>query len=69
MLEFIYILFFWILVLEIVVFLFLNMPSPKGWKGPVIRFLTTNKTVKQLLKIHLGLCVVAAFFFWDLMNT
>ena len=68
MFELVYTLFFWMMVLTIFFFCFLNLPTPKGWKGAVIKFLTTNTTVKNLLKLHLLLLVVACFFFLDLRS-
>lgn len=69
MIEFIYPVFFWILVLEVFIFCFLNLPSPKGWKGAVVRFVNTNKYVKQFLKVHFWICFLALFFFYDSYNT
>ncbi len=69
MLDIIYVFFFWILVLEVVIFLFLNLPSPKGWKGTVVKFLTGSRTVKNLIKGHLIICTLAAIFFYDCMRT
>ena len=42
MIELVYIVFFWFLLFEVVLFLLLNMPTPHGIKGKVTRFLTTN---------------------------
>jgi hypothetical protein len=69
MIEAIYAIFFWILVLEVLVFMFLNMPTPRGWKAKVIKFLIHNKTLKTIMKIHLGCCFIAALFFYDCYRT
>lgn len=69
MIEFIYIIFFWFLILEVTVFVLLNIPTPHGFKGKIVRFLTTNKTVWMIMKIHLAACIIAAFFFFDLNQT
>lgn len=65
MFELVYTLFFFVLILEVVVFLFLNLPTPRGWKGVIIRFLNTNKHIRTLMRGHLGLCLIAAFFMYD----
>ena len=65
MLELVYILFFWILVIEVAIFSFLNLPSPRGWKGAVVKFLNTNPNIRKFLKIHLWLCIIALVFFFD----
>jgi hypothetical protein len=69
MFEIIYSIFFVVLVAEVVVFLFLTLPTPRGWKGTVINFLNGNPTVQTIRKAHLGFCVIAAFFLWDSMNS
>lgn len=69
MIEAIYIIFFWILVLEVLLFMFLNMPTPRGWKSKIIKFLINNKSIKTIMKLHLGCCFVAALFFYDCYRT
>lgn len=70
MFELIYSIFFLVLIAEVVIFLFLTLPTPKGWKGKVVNFLNTNHSVQYLRKVHLGFCVIAALFLWDsLSNT
>ena len=65
MFEIIYSIFFVVLVAEVVLFLFLTLPTPRGWKGTVVNFLNTNTTVQTIRKAHLGFCLIAAFFLWD----
>ena len=69
MIEFIYPVFFWILVIEVAIFSFLNLHSPKGWKGAVVKFINTNIYVKKFLKVHLWICLLALFFFYDSYTT
>ena len=69
MIEFIYPVFFWILVLEVAIFCFLNLPSPRGWKGAVVKFINTNVYAKKFLKVHFWLCLIACFFFYDCYQT
>jgi len=68
MFELIYTGFFFVLVFEVLLFLFLNLPTPTGWKGAVVNFLSKNQKVKILLKVHLGCCILSALFFVDCMN-
>jgi hypothetical protein len=49
--------------------MFLNLPSPKGWKGAVVKYLTSSNAVKNLIKGHLIICSLAAIFFYDCMRT
>lgn len=65
MFELIYTGFFFLLVLEVILFLFLNLPTPKGWKGKIICFLNQNKSVKNIMRIHLGCCLIAGLFLVD----
>jgi hypothetical protein len=69
MIQFIYPFFFWILVLQVLLFCFLNLPTPHGWKGAVSKFLTTNPKVRKLLKLHIWICLVALIFFYDSYTT
>jgi len=41
----IYICFFWILVLEVVIFVILNLPTPKYFKGKIISFFSKNTLI------------------------
>ncbi len=65
MFELVYTLFFFVLILEVIIFLFLNLPTPHGWKAVIIKFLNTNKHVKTLMKAHLGFCLLSAVFLYD----
>ena len=69
MFELIYTAFLWVLVAEVVVFLFLTLPTPRGWKGTVIGFLNTNKSVQYIRKAHLGFCIIACLFLWESLNS
>lgn len=66
--ELAYTFFFWALLGESFVFILLNMPAPKGVKGKVLKFLSTNKIVSILMYVHLLLSLIALFFFFDLAN-
>lgn len=65
MFELIYTIFFVVLIAEVLVFLFLTLPTPRGWKGTVVNFLNTNPSVQNIRRAHLGFCVIAALFLWD----
>lgn len=65
MFELAYSFFFVVLLFEVVVFLFLNLPTPHGWKAVIIKFLNTNKHVKSVMRLHLGCCLLAGFFYYD----
>lgn len=69
MIEFVYTIFFFILALEVAIFGFLNLPSPKGWKGAVVKFINTNQSIRKFLKVHLWLMMVAAFFLYDCFSS
>lgn len=47
------------------VFLFLNIPTPKGWKGKIVKFLHSNEQVKAIIKAQMGICLLAALFLVD----
>jgi hypothetical protein len=60
--------FFFILVLEVLLFLFLNLPMPKGWKGRAISLIKQNKNLGTVVKIHLGCCLLSGLFLVDCFN-
>lgn len=66
MIDAVYMLFLWALALESVVFILLNIPTPRGIKGKMVNFLSTNKIVGYLMYAHLVFCVLALFFYFDL---
>ncbi len=63
-----YIVFFWVLVIEAGIFLLLNAPTPRGFKGKLLNFLSNNKIITYVMYLHLGFCIIALFFYFDLMN-
>jgi hypothetical protein len=66
MIEIVYVVFFWALIIETVLFIFLNIPSPTGVKGKIVNFLTTHRYVTFVMYLHLIFCILAAFFYLDL---
>ena len=69
MIDAVYVVFFWILVVEVAIFCFINLPTPRGWKGKLINFLTSSTKMRTFMKIHFGLCLLAGLFFLDLSGT
>lgn len=69
MFQFIYSLFFLILLIEIAVFLFLNLPVPKGWKQYFFEEVISNENIKKIIKIQIGICIISLFFYLDLTKT
>lgn len=69
MIEFIYVIFFWLIVLQVGIFAFLNIPSPGGWRATLIRLINTNKYIQVFLRYHLWLCIISGFFFYDSYGT
>ena len=69
MIEFIYIVFFWLIVLQIGIFAFLNIPAPTSWRASLIIFINTNYYIRVVLRYHLWLCIISAFFFYDSYGT
>ena len=47
------------------VFLLLNIPTPKGWKGKLVKFLGSSELVKNIVKAQVGFCLLAGLFFVD----
>ena len=65
MFDFIYTGFFLALVAEALLFAFLTLPTPRGWKGKVVNFLNTSKSVHALRKMHLMFCLIALIFLFQ----
>jgi hypothetical protein len=61
--------FFWLIVFQVGIFAFLNIPSPVSWRATFIRFINTNYYVRVILRYHLWLCLISAFFFYDQWGT
>ena len=69
MFDLIYVAFFFIMIAEMVLFLFLNLPFPKSWKGSVIAGLAGNPTARTFFKIQLLLCLLVLVFYVDLSRS
>jgi hypothetical protein len=66
MLEAVYFIFFWFLILQALIFLFLNLPSPRGVKGKLINFISNHKHIGYVVYVHVAFCLLAGFFMMDL---
>lgn len=62
----IYIGFFWMLVFQAVLFVSLNLPTPKNFKHKILKVLSTSKLIEYLMYAHLVSCLIAVFFYIDL---
>ena len=66
MFDLIYQAMFGLMVIEMVLFLFLNLPFPKTWKAGFFENLATSNFFKSAFKIQLVLCLIVVFLFVDL---
>ena len=63
--ELIYIIFSGYLVIQVLFFLFLNLPTPAGVKGKVVKFLSTSVRVQAILGIHALFTLIAIVLYAD----
>lgn len=66
MFEFIFGAFFLLMIAEVALFLFLNLPFPKEWKSGIFKAVYRSKSLNTFLKIQLLLCVLAGLFYYDM---
>ena len=69
MIDAIYILFFWLLILEVFLFLLLALPFPDALRKRIVNFFTKTTVMTLILRLHLGACILAAVFFVDLYQS
>lgn len=69
MFDFVYGIFFIIMIFEMFLFLFLNLPFPKTWKGGVLQKFATSETGRAFVKVQLVLCLLVVIFYVDLHTT
>jgi hypothetical protein len=50
----------------VLLFVFLNLPFPKHWKGGIFKRIYNSPSIRTFLKIQVLLCVMAAVFYADL---
>lgn len=68
MFEVIFIAFFLLMVAEVLLFLFLNLPFPKSWKSAIFRKVAESESLKTFLKVQLLLCILAGLFYMDMSS-
>lgn len=66
MFEIIYVAFFGLMIAEVVLFLFLNLPIPKLWKSFIYKTVKDSQGIKTFLKVQILLCILAGLFYIDL---
>lgn len=69
MFDLIYVAFFFLMVAEMVLFLFLNLPFPKAWKKGIFLSLADSSTARTLFRAQLALCLLVVIFYVDLART
>lgn len=69
MINLAYLVFFYILLAEVVLFLLLTLPTPPGFKSKLVRAFMGSGIRSSLMWVHLALCVLAGLFFLDLAQT
>jgi len=57
------------MVLEMLLFIFLNLPFPKAWKGGVLQKFAASDTGRAFVKVQLVLCLIVIIFYVDLHGT
>ena len=69
MINLAYLVFFYILLGEVVLFLLITLPTPAGFKSKIVRSFMGSNIRSSLMWVHLALCVLAGLFFLDLAQT
>lgn len=67
--DIVYYIFFWVLVVEILFYLLLVVPSPRGFKGALTRIVTTSPKFFYVVQGLVVLCAIAGLFFYDCLKT
>ncbi len=60
--------FYYLMVVEVIIFMFLNLPFPKEWKSFIFKTVAENPHFKTFLKAQLLLCIIAGLFYYDMSN-
>ncbi len=61
--------FFLLMVAEMGLFVFLNLPFPKSWKASIHSTLGNSNFVRTFVKIQIVLCILVVIFYIDLSRT
>jgi tellurite resistance protein TehA-like permease len=68
MFEIIFGAFFFLMLAEVILFIFLNLPFPKSWKSVIFKTVTESPSLKTFLKVQLLLCILAGLFYYDMVS-
>ena len=63
--ELLYIVLLGAIVWQVVLFILLSIPTPRGWKSSIAQMLSRNRTTQIFLLAHLSLCLIAGLLFAD----
>ncbi len=66
MFELIFGVFFVLMMAEVVLFLFLNLPVPKHWKSLIFKAVASSPSLKTFLKVQVLLCLMAGLFYYEM---
>lgn len=69
MIHLAYIVMGYILLGEVVLFLFLALPTPHGVKGRIIKVILNSKVIRIGKWIFLALCIISGIFYAELHQT
>jgi hypothetical protein len=69
MFEIVYLVFYYIMIFEVAIFLFLTLPIPKGWKAAIFSRISNSTFIKSLIKIQIIICLIAVVFYFDSNST
>jgi hypothetical protein len=59
----------YILMFEVGVFLFFSLPIPGVVKKKIVRVLLGSKFMRFVMWVHLGLCIIAGLFYFELTQS
>lgn len=69
MINIVYVIFFYLLIAEVVLFLLLTLKTPDSFKSKIVKKLHGSDFKSSLIWMHLALSIFAALFFLDLSHT
>jgi hypothetical protein len=68
MFEIIFGAFFFLMLAEVALFLFLNLPFPKSWKSVIFKAVADSPSLRTFLKVQILLCLLAGLFYFDMSS-
>lgn len=66
MLDFVFNIFYLLMVAAVIIFLVVNLPIPKIWKTSIFKIISNSNFFKTVLKIQVLLVFIAILFYVDL---